>query len=108
MVYQLSARRERLFSWLPLPGMAVRSARARRDAGLFLSCCALSNTDTPVLWPLFEIVPDQRAVIFEVQLIVERLGIVIVDQDKLIPWSERCKPSKDETVALGWREGTDI
>jgi hypothetical protein len=68
----------------------------------------LLNTHPPGLRSAFEIFPFEFTGILGLELVIQRLGVMVVDQLKTLPGLEFFKGSKDQRVALGGRGLADI
>ena len=55
----------------------------------------------PYLRPLLQVVPGEQAVELSLELVVERFGVVVVDQDEGLPGLRALKVSK--IISWRWR-----
>lgn len=86
--------------------MAIADCGVSFIAGLRL--CGFADAHAPDGRSLFQIFPRKFAGVFKGELIIERLGVVIVDQQKTFTWLERSKGLEDERMALCGRHLADI
>src|ERR1035437_3403623 len=62
----------------------------------------------PDLWSLLEVVPGELAGVLRRELVVQRLGVVVVDQHEARAGFQRCEGLDDQLVADAGDLGTDI
>src|SRR5450759_2973492 len=62
----------------------------------------------PDLWSLFEVVPGELAGVLRRELVVQRLGVVVVDKHEGRAGFQRCEGVEDQLVADAGDLGTDI
>src|SRR5690606_5495567 len=62
----------------------------------------------PGLRALLQVLPAERAGVFGGELVVQRLGVVVVDQDEAVPSAERVVGLEDQLVAAGGDLGSYV
>src|SRR5579864_6410765 len=80
---------------------------SRRCAGAHATSWP-ADAHPPDLRPLLEIRPGELPRLLRLELVVERLGIVIVDEDERLPRTERLKRREDDRVTPGGRQRPDV
>lgn len=62
-----------------------------------------AQTHAPDFRSLFQVIPGELAAQLGLELVKERLRVVVIDQDEALTWSQRLKALKDERMSLhGW------
>src|SRR5690242_11712511 len=64
---------------------------------------AAADAHAPIVRARFKIFPGELIGALGLELIKQRLGIVVIDQDKAFARRQGFKGAKDERVALSWR-----
>src|SRR5450759_3516166 len=67
-----------------------------------------ADADAPDIGALIEIIPREGTVVLGLELIIERLRIVVVDQDEILPGREFVECVEDQGVPLTRDDRTDI
>src|SRR5690606_11460795 len=64
--------------------------------------------DLPEFWPLLQVFPGHLMAEYILELMLERSGIVVVDQDQGVARVQRAEAVEDQRMALSRRDGPNV